>query len=269
MVHKITLWLCAAVWGRICLFADIAHVSDMRNLGIYLDKADASTLVLFDVDDVLIVPTQAYCFKHPIRKKYVRILQQKYCPSHVKYLFSYVFKKRTVRLVNKEITFLMEKLKKRRIPTSALTAWWTGPFGTIPHMEEIRLKELKDKGICFKDISPFQKNTQWDSLKTTDGIPMVKDGIIFTALQDKGFILKEVLKVYALKMKKILFIDDSLKQIYAVQKACKDLHLSFTGIHYTESKTIAPHACEEKKEKKRFDVLENHHIWLLDKAMDT
>ncbi|MDF2578218.1 MAG: hypothetical protein K0S74_1702 [Chlamydiales bacterium] len=216
----------------------------------------------------MIAPTDEFILQDSIRKTLSRELRAKYSKNDIKLIFSDFFRKRTVRLVNPEVRSLIRKLAQRDIPVTALTAWWTGHFGTIPKMEELRLQGLAEVNISFMDISPFKEDCSFPDLKADDGVPMITNGIILTALVDKGIVLKAALNKANFKPNKIIFIDDNLSYVKSVEKICEELNIEFIGIHYTEASFIPLPQLDESKELLRFEVLEQEHIWLLDVELE-
>lgn len=255
------------IFTNMC-FASELQTNNLADVKILLDKeADQETLVIFDVDDVLIAPTDEFAITDPIRKKLSKELKSKYDREKHQILLSDFFMKRKVRLVNSRIIDLLTDLKERHVPVTALTGWWTGRFGNILAMEELRFKGLSDVNISFTEISPFKSDNKFPDLQTKGGIPIVKNGIILTALADKGETFLAALNKEKLKFKKIIFIDDDLDQIESVKKACKKLGVNFIGIHYTEAKLIPLPKLNEEMEKLRFEILEKEHIWLSDQEL--
>lgn len=63
----------------ICLsyncFAGIIPTNDFTVIEEYVNKADKDTLVIFDVDDVLMMPTDEFAVNAPIRKELTQKLK--------------------------------------------------------------------------------------------------------------------------------------------------------------------------------------------------
>lgn len=74
-------------------FAHIIETADLKIIESVLEKADQDTLVIFDVDDVLIMPTAQFAFTHPIRKKLTKKTQGKIFKRRPQNSFQpYIFK---------------------------------------------------------------------------------------------------------------------------------------------------------------------------------
>ena len=256
----------------ICLsyncFAGIIPTNDFKVIEEHVNKADKDTLVIFDVDDVLMMPTDEFAFNAPIRKELTKQLKEKYSKDELTYLYSCVFERRTVQLVNSNMKGLIKNLEQRNIPSIALSGWWTGKYGKINEMENLRFVGLKQVDISFINTSPFKEDMIFPELKNKSGTPILKLGVILTALADKGLVLKAALKKSNLHFKRIIFIDDGLKELESVEKICHELNIDFQGIHYGAAKIAPLPILDKEKEQLRYEILEKEHIWLLDKELE-
>lgn len=266
---KMNLIILVCIFHTTFCFAEIIETNESRIIEGHLQKVDENTLVIFDIDDVLIMPTDEFAFKTPIRKEIIKKMKEKYSKEQFKIFWSIMFEKRAVKLVDPNFLKILKDLASRKISVAALTGWWTGKYGKIEKMEDYRFKGLDPFGITFKETSPFKKEMTFLALKTEDGVPMIRSGIIFTALGDKGAILKEALKGLELFPEKIIFIDDSLENLEAVQKICHELGVGFQGIHYTAVNFIPLPVLGRRKETLRFEILEKEHKWLSDQDLKT
>lgn len=243
------------------------NFSILKNEVIRLASKDS--LVLFDVDDVLISPTDEFNFRSKSRKDLKKEIAKNKTKHEVEVIFSDFFLKRKVQLVNENIPKLLEFLRDEKISASALSAWWTDNFGTIQEMEKQRLKELEQVKISFADLSPFNEDIRFTSNKTEHGgTPVVISGIILTGLKDKGEVLGLALNSLHKKFKRIIFIDDQEKYLEEVEKFCAQHGLDFVGIHYTESSLAPIPEFDSAKEKMRFNILEKEHVWLSDSELE-
>ncbi|MFP3012380.1 MAG: DUF2608 domain-containing protein [Rickettsia sp.] len=256
----------------ICLsyscFAGITPTNDFKVIEECVNKADKDTLVIFDVDDVLMMPTDEFAVNAPIRKELTKQLKERYSKDELTYLYSCVFERRTVQPVNSNMKGLIKNLEQRNIPAIALSGWWTGKYGKIAEMENLRFVGLKQVDITFINTSPFKEDMIFPELKNKSGIPMLKSGVILTALADKGLVLKAALKKSNLHFKKIIFIDDDLEYLKSVEKFCHELNIGFQGIHYGAAKIAPLPILDKEKEQLRYEILEKEHIWLLDKELE-
>lgn len=249
-------------------FGDIIPTNDFKVIEEYVNKADKDTLVIFDVDDVLAIPTDEFAFNAPVRVALTQKLREHYSKDELKYLYSCVFERRNAQPVEPNMRGLIKSLEQRNIPAIALTGWWTGKYGKIDKMENLRFDALKQVDISFINTSPFKEDTTFPEFENENGIPMLISGVILTSLADKGLVLKAVLEKYNLHFKKIIFIDDSLKYLESVEKACLDMNIDFQGIHYGAAKIAPLPILDKEKEELRYEIFEKEHIWLLDKELE-
>lgn len=239
-----------------------------RLSSIVLEEVDSNTLVLFDVDDVLLRPTDEYCFREEIRLGLMKKIGKASSVQEKNDMFADFFLKREVVPVNKKMKEVISELQNRSIPHTALTAWWTGAFGRIKEMEKVRFKDLNEVNISFKDSSPFTRNVSFPAYRTEKGgVPMILDGVILVAFGSKGEILGLALDELDHDYKKIIFIDDHKKYVDQVETLCKNRNISYVGIHYTEASKLPMPNIDPAIEKQRFEILEKEHVWLNDKEL--
>lgn len=262
--------------GLLLLFIALTQMRPLRGeileapriavLESLLEQADRNTLVLWDVDDVLVQPTDAFYMEVPLRKRLYERIWLKYSKTERKALFSHFFLRREVMLVHPRVLEVLKGLEQKGIPCAALTAWWTGPYGSIPKMEDLRFQGLASVGISFAGSCPFNEQ-RFDALATAEGVPLIQQGVIFTALQDKALVLAAVLEGREKDFSKIIFIEDNISNLKAVEKLCRKLKIPFLGIHYTEAASRPLPQLEPAQEKERFRILEDEGLWLLDEEL--
>ena len=249
-------------------FGDITPTNDFKVIEEYVNKADKDTLVIFDVDDVLAMPTDEFAFNAPVRVELTQKLRECYSKNELRYLYSCVFERRTTQPVDPNMRDLIKSLEQRNIPAIALTGWWTGKYGKIAKMENLRFDALKDVDISFINTSPFKEDATFPEFKNENGIPMLISGVILTSLADKGLVLKAALEKFNLHFKRIIFIDDNLKYLKSVEKVCCEINTPFQGIHYGAASIAPLPILDKEKEELHYKILEKEHIWLLDKELE-
>ncbi|HJD60958.1 MAG TPA: DUF2608 domain-containing protein [Rickettsia endosymbiont of Columbicola hoogstraali] len=242
--------------------------NDFKVIEEYVNTANKDTLVIFDVDDVLAMPTDEFAVNAPIRKELAQKLRERYSKNELRYLYSCVFERRTAQPVVPNMRGLVKSLEQRNIPAIALTGWWTGKYGNVAKMENLRFDALKDVDISFINTSPFKEDATFPEFENENGIPMLISGVILTASANKGLVLKAAFEKYNLHFKKIIFIDDTMKELESVEKACLDLNIDFQGIHYGAAKIAPLPILDKEKEELRYEILKKEHIWLLDKELE-
>lgn len=236
---------------------------------IVMDHVDSETLVLFDVDDVLIKPTQDYLFRHPIRKMLLRELRSRKSKEQMDQLFTDFFQRRQVELVDHRILGLLNKLECMQVTATAFTAWWTGSFGDIPMMEVLRMEGLEQVGISFDTLSPLKENHTFIEFDPKpSGYPMVYEKILITGQKSKAEVLKKIWNYLGLDHHNIIFIDDDLTNLKEVGSVVKSHGIDYIGIHYTQAINEPIRELNDEREKQRFTILEEKGVWLREDELD-
>ena len=130
-------------------------------------------------------------------------------------------------LVEQEWPEILDALRAKGVIVIALTQMHTGKFGKIPSMEHWRANELKNLGITF---SPFSADTV-EILIDTDQPATLFQGILFTGTHSKADVLSSFIKKYGTPPK-ILFFDDRLYQVKALEELCTEMQIPYEGYHY-------------------------------------
>ena len=243
--------------------ANIMTISDFAPLTKLLEESGRDTLVIFDVDHVLIMPTDEYTLnRHPYRKQLWEELEGRLSEEDMKALYGLTASKAKWRLVDPGIIEIFTYLKKRQIPSIALTSIYTGKFGTIEKLEDWRIKHLHNLGFDFANLTPIQEEMLLYELEEQGGVPMLKSGIILTAQVDKGRVLEHVLCRSNYYPKTIIFIDDMLNNLESLEKLSAKLKIKFHGFHYTAASNIPIPVIDKKIERLRFQILEKEREWL-------
>jgi hypothetical protein len=247
-------------------FAKINKITNFELLANILDLENKDTLVVFDIDDVVMMPADSYSMsRNPYRKKLWKEMKERLSKEEIEFLYSIITTDAKWQLVDSKILDILGILKKLSIPTIALSSFSTGKYGQIEKREEIRLRDLASLDIDFFELSPFQDTFTMNQLSGEDGVPMIKDGVILTAELGKDLVLDHVLKYKNYKPKKIIFIDDTLKHLESVEKLCDSLKIDFLGFHYVAVSTLPPpDNINEQQEKRRLQILEKEHRWVVD-----
>ena len=244
-------------------YAQITQITDLHPLESSIKNLDTDTLVIFDVDHVLIMPTDEYSLnRNPYRRQLWQDLKLRSSEEDFKFLRSIAVSSAKWHLVDPNIITILSDLNNKNIPTVALTSLATGKFGIVEKMEDLRIKELQSVEIDFTNLTPFQGELSINELKNIHGIPMLKAGIILTAEVDKAKVLEYILRQKNYYPKKIVFIDDQLNNLESLEKLCAKLKIKFEGFHYTAVSLMTTSVADEQLEKLRFEILEKEHRWL-------
>ena len=250
----------------------IKEVYDLNAIKDTIKTIDQNGLIIFDVDDVLIMPSPEDDFRHPYRLELFKLIIDKINnnPYNLEVLQSILLANRKQVLIDPYIIKIFEILNTCKTPTIALTAMGTGKFGVIPSMEEIRIKELNKVRISFVSLAPLKGRNLFEDLKNIPkfldepkGIPSLDSGIVFTAGIDKAITLEYIFKTYNYYPKTIIFVDDLLYNLESLQHLANKLNINFYGFYYKAVSLVPLPVIQDKKlEQLRFSILEKEHRWI-------
>ena len=251
----------------------IIQINDFKELQHIVLKADQDTLVIFDVDNVLIHPkdhilkerNKLYC------ESIVYALNARLTLSEAKIYQSIAWLQRYNEPVEPKMIQLIQELQNRNIRVLALTNCITGKHGYIEAVEDWRINELTQFNYHFDYSWPKLEEKFFKTFisKENDSFPLFKHGILFTNRHSKGDILKLFLEYAHYHPHKIIFIDDNKSYLESVQKVASELNTEFTGVHYTFVYDTPLEPLNEKRAALQFEILEKEKIWLSDHQADS
>lgn len=212
----------------------------------YFSKADETTLVIFDVDNVLIVPQDPY-LQPKARVQFSNIYKEltKVLDEEHMFLFHHIVAiKNKSQLVEPDILNIIQELQQYNVKIIALTGAKTGAVANIiPDVPSWRYNSLKNFGIDFSNT--FPKKAQFKELKGDDvgNYPSFEYGIVYSygSMNSKGDVLKCAIKELNWLPKRIIFVDDRLEHINSVYSFLKqeNPNIEFIGLHYQGADKIA------------------------------
>lgn len=199
----------------------ISSISEIRKT---LETADQNTLVVFDVDQVIVM------FDDPIlRLKGYQLLKKIWKDytflEKVKSVYT-IFQNTKHILIEEETKKIIHELKEKNIPTLALTGLWVHRVGAFDDPLGYRIKELQKLGI---EMNPPEKPKRYYFNKDSG----YDKGVILSGATSKGEALFHILKnVMAWMPKRIIFVDDDSHYIESVQKEAKAHNIDVTCFKY-------------------------------------
>lgn len=219
-----------------------AIIIEAPNLNLFeetLQTIDQQSLVLFDVDETLLVP------KDLILNLYAKNEWNQYfketfenpaiVPSGYDYrnLSGQIFSKMEYEVVTPKVLELVRSLQLRNIKTIAFTKMPIGSLGMISSMEDWRIEHLKKHQFDFS--SAFSQFQEIKINVSSTGIPcLFKKGVLCANKQHKGPVLTAFLEAIQWKPAQIIFIDNRLDYLQSVEKALEGTDIKFIGFYYRE-----------------------------------
>ena len=253
-------------------FAAIIATNNFKSIEHNIQKADADTLLIFDVDDVLLQPKDQLLKSHHEHyfEEIYKDLEIRFNKTQAKKLFSLIMLQRKIEPVEEKIIDLINIAQKNGVKVLALTQCSTGALGIIDSLEDWRSNELKLLGYNF--------DKSWHTLakKTFKQLPnkelnkfvAFQQGVVFTGGVSKADALKAFLNYAAIKPKKILFVDDKKHNLKAVETFAVAKNIDFLGVEYTFVQDSIIEPINKTRAKLQFEILEKKHKWLSDQEID-
>ncbi len=123
--------------------------------------------------------------------------------------------------VEKNTIEVIDNLQKKGVTVIALTA-------RSLELAHRTIEQLHHIGIYFTKTDPYECPIKYGDKKPG----LYIDGIIFSGNYDKGEMLVNWFKQIKYRPKKVIFIDDKLKNLRSVEKALHNRDYPFIGIRY-------------------------------------
>lgn len=251
--------------GKLC--GQIIEIPDLVHTFEELQHADENCLVMFDVDETLIVPSDPLLWSSA-REIFKKIKEKTLDnpdivspATHQKGFFSgQIMSRLDYQLVDAKVLEIITDLQKRQIKTIAFTKMMTGPLGIIPSMQDWRIKQLLERGFNFSQAFPDIKLHIIPELPSSGKSALYTHGILFANDQHKGPVLVAFLEQIGWTPKKVIFVDDRLDYLETVEASLKDTGIEFLGYHYTATHKHPP--IDEELATLQLMHLAVHGLWL-------
>lgn len=258
-------------------FGEIISINDSARIAEQLGLANKETLVLFDVDNVLLLASDPIL--QSVNRKYLnninRKIEEELGKEAAKEYFSIVLQNRSCHPVDPRIGAIIRKIQTKRVKVVALTNCFTGEYGVIPSIEEWRYNELLMHGYHFDYSWQNLESIYFNDLQRTNKClndtlspSSFYKGIVFASGVSKGEALKAFLEYSNFKPKKIIFIDDKKKHLESVQALADSQNIPFTGIVYTAVKDFYNLPLDEEKADLQYEILLREKKWTSENSLD-
>lgn len=245
------------------VFAIVVEVGDLTAIETEIEQLDGDALVVFDVDNTLIVPKDRIL--GPSGENYLYELMSQLPIFQVKgdEIASKVLLQSKVSLIDEKVLHLIERLKLKGIKTMALTAISTGKMGLISNMEEWRVDQLNSLGIHFGWAFPSLDSLTLSRFQGKRSQPKYKQGVLASSKYPKGQVLSEFLKQIQWRPSKILFIDDRMDFIESVEFELEREKIPHISFFYTAA-IDQPHLLDKEIADFQINYLMERGEWLSD-----
>jgi len=221
-----------------------ALIIESDKLSTLLDYIEPDTLVVLDIDNTLVHPTEELgsneWFSHEVETKMIEGFDEITAVYYALPKAFYAEFNITLQPTEPDIPELIQSVLEQNIPVIALST-------RSLFIAERTLEQLEKINISF-----FIPNINPDDLILPMTHPcLYKNGILFGGNNDKGYVLLYFFNIMNYHPKKVIFIDDKVKYLIAVEHALKDSGIEFIGIRYS--------GCDEKV--RNFDPKKSDFQW--------
>lgn len=249
------------IWVSLCQ-GEITQVNDMKEVFAEFDSADAQTLGIFDVDMVLIQPSDP-AFQMANMKRFSAVAKRimKEVPADKQMLFlSLMTISSEPVLIDERTPLFMQQIITRGIPMMALTANLTGPLGKISDMAEWRIEGLRRLGIDFSKTAPCESALVFDNLASYRGnYSTYLNGALFVngTNVSKGDAFLAFLEKTHYYPSKVIFVDDREENLKSLEAAIQKLEkpIEYRGLHFTGAQNYPSKEISEEEFALRWQTL--------------
>ena len=190
------------------LHSEMARIHSFSEAHPIIETLDKDSLVVFDVDRVLIEYEDAVLHAHnnPIMREIIVKHAQDLGLNTVQEQMSTMQYQARPKLIEQEVKDLIYSLQQKNVPVIALTATPIGSIPKIGSIQDWRIARLKDLGLTFSfQEMPFHSFSELTGMGPS---PVFKEGILFSATYSKGAVLKSFLQKINWKPQTVVFFDD-------------------------------------------------------------
>lgn len=247
------------------LLAEITTTDDLTPIYEAVQAVDEHALVIFDVNDVLMIPADQLLrkpyktrFKEAIAR--VAALRGSETASSLEII---VKRHHRVVLVDPKMVSMLNILKKKSVTTIALTNAGSGVMKGGGTREDLMLEQLRSVGIDFRGSFPSLDVMSFagDMPSGEGGAPLFKNGVIFTGFLSKGQVLQSFLQKVDFHPSQIVFVDDKQINLESVETFCTEKRIPFRGFRYTGSENHGKEALNEKRAELQLSLLTTEKRW--------
>jgi hypothetical protein len=218
--------------------ADIKKIESFEESIETLNQADKNSLVIFDIDNTLIMPEDcAFHDPSPIFDTINKHFPDQNDEEHIKRCKPVIECKQI--LIQDIIVQIIKDLQNRAVRTMALTNL-SSLDSDIWDWKRLRYSQLNKLNINFNNSFEKKYIILENLVGDDDGHPIFYEGILATNRVNKGIVLVEFLKKIGWIPKRIIFFDDSLANILSVEEELRKLNpeIEFHGYHYIKADLI-------------------------------
>lgn len=252
----------------------IFSTSDSSFIEEELKEADKNTLVIFDINDVLLEQKELLFKKQnsTLLKNLLKEMSANMSNEEEQTLYSVVVQ-RPVVYVDENFVRIIHDLQNKNVKVIALTNGLVGTCGYVKSMDRLLIQQLRDLDYHLEKSWLDLKNAQIYMTKSKDRKILFAEGIVFAnkmiSKASKGESLLAFFKYADFYPKKVIFIDDKLKNLKSVSNILEKQGVEFIGFEYTKAKNRKDSPVITKEHAKlQLSILKKRHKLLSDEEID-
>lgn len=276
-MKKLWILICGIIAGMVIVAlynrdSSIKTVDSGRVLVEKLATVDADTLVIFDIDNVLLVHEDPWERGYKKERRQAHTIATLYKPeskiertldrSVRDHLWSIYALAQKESLVDPIILDVIHTLQKRLVKVIALTHFIVGPIGKIAAVDDWRVATLKSFNIDFSAAFPKFPKIIFEHCNYEGKFPTFQNGVLFTTLAcSKGELLKAFFEKIGWKPRTVIMVDDKRENLESIQAELKKMGIAFAGFEYTGADTLSALFDKEVAEFQMQHLIDNE-TWL-------
>lgn len=252
----------------------IFSTSDSSFIEEELKEADKNTLVIFDINDVLFEQKELLFKKQnsTLLKNLLKEMSANMSNEEEQTLYSVVVQ-RPVVYVDENFVRIIHDFQNKNVKVIALTNGLVGTYGYVKSMDRLLIQQLRDLDYHLEKSWLDLKNAQIYMTKSKDRKILFAEGIVFAnkmiSKASKGESLLAFFKYADFYPKKVIFIDDKLKNLKSVSNILEKQGVEFIGFEYTKAKNRKDSPVITKEHAKlQLSILKKRHKLLSDEEID-
>lgn len=260
-------------WVLFCMQSPSSHSphNTIKSIDSFTQAADSlatatpNSLVLFDVREVLYVPSSALFHVKVVEDntEWLKALWKatfQNAKQPEEYYMSIWKRQETPMLIEPSIAHTIASLQERDVKVMVLTSLMSGADFTIPSLPEWRFDTLKKLGLDFRKAG-FPDMVFQELPEKKGQHPRLFNGILIASGSPKGQVLGTFLDRAQFKPDKVIFFDDSMERVESVAQEMKKRSIPFYGYQYNGARFV-PGALDKEIAALQLKHLVAHDQWL-------
>lgn len=219
---------CWQPWKTDDVLDEIVEIKNITDVYNYIDNNEYNqdTLVMFDLDNTILSPAtdlgSDQWFYALYKRKVDEGMEKQDAINAIMPVYKQVVHNVIFEQIEPETVSVIHTLQKKGLTVIGFTA-------RALHLIYPTIEHLNHIGVSFDQSDPHEC-----PIKYGVGEPAVYvNGTIFTGKYSKGEVLAAWLKQIDYQPKKVIFVDDKLKNIKSVEQSLHKRNFPFIGLRYS------------------------------------